>query len=71
MNMGAYKTKIVLFDAYNCKYMTETHSAYDDDSGHRISRSGVFLNLILNLMVKIRMNLLEPHYTWIVEVYWC
>ena len=32
MNMGAYKTKIVLFDAYNCKYMTETHSAYDEDS---------------------------------------
>ena len=30
--MGAYKTKIVLFDAYNCKYMTETHSAYDEDS---------------------------------------
>ena len=30
MNMGAYKTKIVLFDAYNCKYMTETHSAYGE-----------------------------------------
>ena len=28
--MGAYKTKIVLFDAYNCKYMTETHSAYGE-----------------------------------------
>ena len=30
--MIADNIKIVLFDAYNCKYMTETHSAYDDDS---------------------------------------
>tara|TARA_Y100000996_G_scaffold35459_1_gene24832 strand:+ start:534 stop:1748 length:1215 start_codon:yes stop_codon:yes gene_type:complete len=31
MNMGAYKTKIVLFNAYNCEYVTETHSAYDKE----------------------------------------
>ena len=27
MNMGAYKTKIVLFDTYNCKYLVEEQTA--------------------------------------------
>ena len=30
MNMGAYKTKIVLFDSYNCKYEVIEQTAEDE-----------------------------------------
>ena len=27
MNMGAYKTKLVMFDPYNCKYVVDEKTA--------------------------------------------
>ena len=40
MNIGAYKTKLVLFDPYNCKYVVEEKTADEAVEKKKVKLAG-------------------------------
>ena len=45
--MGAYSTKLIAFDPFNCKYAVFNRNAFDDEDG---STSGAFSVLVYQLI---------------------
>ena len=64
MNMGAYKTKIVLFDAYNCKYEVIEQTAEEVKKNVELAGKD-YLNLMKNLKV-IKKIIQELLYIWLI-----
>ena len=40
MNMGAYKTKLVMFDPYNCKYVVDEKTADEAVKKKKVKLAG-------------------------------
>ena len=55
MNMGAYKTKIVLFDAYNCKYEVIEQTAEEVKEESKTCWKRIYLNLMTKFDTQLKI----------------